>query len=329
MTPLWKVMDSVVTKEPSARCTPVVWHFNDVKSLVMESGGLITAEEAKRRVLILENPGHARRIQGHQHAVRRHPDDPAGRGRAGASPRRRRRSASCSTARAPTPRSRARRPSCRRAISSSPPIGRRTITATPPKKPMLWLDVLDFPAVNFFEASFAEHFDEHDAEDHAAGRRLAGASTARACCPTARRRHNRTPGDQLHLCAHAADPRAHAEGRRDRQAPRRARALRQSDHRRPGAADHGRLPRDAPERVSRASRIARPTARSSSAPRVDGTTKVDGEVLEWGPNDVFVVPPWKRYSHNAGKEIGAVLDLRPPGAGGARHLARGEIESII
>ncbi len=27
-------------------------------------------------------------------------------------------------------------------------------------KPMLWLDVLDFPQVNFFEASFAEHFDE-------------------------------------------------------------------------------------------------------------------------------------------------------------------------
>ena len=56
MTPLWRVMDSVVTKEPRSRAKPIVWHFNDVKSLVMESGGLITAEEAKRRVLILENP---------------------------------------------------------------------------------------------------------------------------------------------------------------------------------------------------------------------------------------------------------------------------------
>src|SRR5260370_16362863 len=27
-------------------------------------------------------------------------------------------------------------------------------------KPMLWLDVLDFPAVNFYEASFADHADE-------------------------------------------------------------------------------------------------------------------------------------------------------------------------
>src|SRR6202050_3348242 len=56
MAPLWKVMNSVVTKEPVTRCAPAVWHYNDVKSLVMESGGLISAEEAKRRVLILENP---------------------------------------------------------------------------------------------------------------------------------------------------------------------------------------------------------------------------------------------------------------------------------
>ena len=57
MAPLWKVMKNVVTKEPVTRTKPHVWHYDDVKSLVMESGGLITAEEAERRVLILENPG--------------------------------------------------------------------------------------------------------------------------------------------------------------------------------------------------------------------------------------------------------------------------------
>ena len=25
-------------------------------------------------------------------------------------------------------------------------------------------------------------------------------------------------------------------------------------------------------------------------------------MLEWGVNDVFVVPPWKRYSHQVDKE---------------------------
>jgi len=33
-----------------------------------------------------------------------------------------------------------------------------------------------------------------------------------------------------------------------------------------------------------------------------GSTQVDGQVLQWGPNDVFVVPPWKRYSHMAAKQ---------------------------
>jgi gentisate 1,2-dioxygenase len=28
-----------------------------------------------------------------------------------------------------------------------------------------------------------------------------------------------------------------------------------------------------------------------------GKTMVDDKTLEWGPNDVFVVPPWKRYHH--------------------------------
>ena len=83
MTPLWKVMASVVTQEPKTRVQPVVWHFDDVKRLVMESGGLITAEEAERRVLILENPGLRGESEGHQHAVCRRPDDPARRSRAG------------------------------------------------------------------------------------------------------------------------------------------------------------------------------------------------------------------------------------------------------
>jgi gentisate 1,2-dioxygenase len=33
-----------------------------------------------------------------------------------------------------------------------------------------------------------------------------------------------------------------------------------------------------------------------------GSTKVGDKVLEWGPNDVFVVPPWHRYAHNAADE---------------------------
>jgi gentisate 1,2-dioxygenase len=33
-----------------------------------------------------------------------------------------------------------------------------------------------------------------------------------------------------------------------------------------------------------------------------GTTIIDGKPFEWGVNDVFVVPPWKRYFHNSATE---------------------------
>jgi gentisate 1,2-dioxygenase len=33
-----------------------------------------------------------------------------------------------------------------------------------------------------------------------------------------------------------------------------------------------------------------------------GTTMIDGKPFEWGVNDVFVVPPWMRYCHNAATE---------------------------
>src|SRR5258706_16111925 len=57
MTQLWKAMKNVVTKEPVTRCRPLIWHYGDIKRLAMESGSLITAEEAERRVLILDHPG--------------------------------------------------------------------------------------------------------------------------------------------------------------------------------------------------------------------------------------------------------------------------------
>ena len=33
-----------------------------------------------------------------------------------------------------------------------------------------------------------------------------------------------------------------------------------------------------------------------------GTTIIDGKPFEWTVNDVFVVPPWKHYFHNAATE---------------------------
>src|ERR1700755_1673233 len=163
MTPLWKVMASVVTKEPVTRCAPVIWHYDDIKRLVMESGALITAEEAERRVLILENPamhgeskatntlfaGIQMILPGEVAPAHRHVSSAIrfvldGQGAYTAV-------------------------EGEKAFMSP---GDFVITANwaphdhgnPSDKPMLWLDVLDFPAVNFFEASFAD-YPEADAQN--------------------------------------------------------------------------------------------------------------------------------------------------------------------
>jgi len=57
MTPLWVSLANLVTPEPVSPCQPAVWSFTDIRAAMIEAGGLITAKEAERRVLILENPG--------------------------------------------------------------------------------------------------------------------------------------------------------------------------------------------------------------------------------------------------------------------------------
>ena len=57
MTALWTVLGALVTPEPKSACVPAMWRFNEIRSAMLEAGKLITAKEAERRVLVLENPG--------------------------------------------------------------------------------------------------------------------------------------------------------------------------------------------------------------------------------------------------------------------------------
>ncbi len=56
MTPLWEVLHALVPTQPTTPCVPAIWHYRDVRPFLMRAGQAITAEEAVRRVLILENP---------------------------------------------------------------------------------------------------------------------------------------------------------------------------------------------------------------------------------------------------------------------------------
>lgn len=56
LAPLWEVLKGLVPREPKSKAVPFQWRYSDVRPFLMESGGLLTAEEAERRVLVLENP---------------------------------------------------------------------------------------------------------------------------------------------------------------------------------------------------------------------------------------------------------------------------------
>jgi gentisate 1,2-dioxygenase len=57
LTPLWEVLHNLIPNEPVTPCKPALWKYREARPHLMEAGKLITAREAIRRVLILENPG--------------------------------------------------------------------------------------------------------------------------------------------------------------------------------------------------------------------------------------------------------------------------------
>lgn len=56
MTPLWEVLAALVPPSPRSPVAPALWRYAELREQVLEAGRLISAEEAERRVLILENP---------------------------------------------------------------------------------------------------------------------------------------------------------------------------------------------------------------------------------------------------------------------------------
>jgi gentisate 1,2-dioxygenase len=57
LAPLWTRLKSLVPAQPTPVGVPWRWRYADVRPYVLESARHISAREAERRVLILENPG--------------------------------------------------------------------------------------------------------------------------------------------------------------------------------------------------------------------------------------------------------------------------------
>ncbi len=56
LAPLWEVLRGLLPNEPTSKARAHRWDYAALRPLLLESGALLTAEEAERRVLVLENP---------------------------------------------------------------------------------------------------------------------------------------------------------------------------------------------------------------------------------------------------------------------------------
>ena len=85
LSPLWEQLHALVPPQPNTPCLAAHWRYEALRPHLMRSGTIISAAEAVRRVLVLENPGAARLGQRHAVALRRTAVDPARRSGARAS----------------------------------------------------------------------------------------------------------------------------------------------------------------------------------------------------------------------------------------------------
>ena len=85
--PLWEVLGAIIPPRAAPEAVPVLWHYDELRPLLMEAGRLLTAKEAERRVLVLENPGLRGQSRITRQSLRRPAADPARRDGALPSPR--------------------------------------------------------------------------------------------------------------------------------------------------------------------------------------------------------------------------------------------------
>ncbi len=298
---LWTVLGDLVTPEPKSSCRPHAWRFAAIRAAMMEAGGLITAKEAERRVLVLENPGFKGQSRittslfaGIQMVL---PGEVA-------------------------PAHRHSQSALRFILEGEGAYtavdGERTLmregdfVITPSLtwhdhgndsgRPMFWLDGLDIPLVQALDASFLEHLDE----DEQPISRPAGDSPARYG-------NNLLPVD--HKRRGVSSPVFNYPYERTRTTLATLQRSGEGDachgykmrYVNPETGDHamptiGAFIQLLPKGVS-TSRYRATDATVFAAMEGRGRSKVgDRTVLEWGPRDLFVVPSWQTVIHEADDE---------------------------
>ena len=293
-------MGALITPEPRSSAQPALWRFADIRNYMLEAGALITAKEAERRVLILENPGLRGQSKittslyaGIQLVM---PGEVA-------------------------PAHRHSQSALRFVLEGqgahTAVDGERTLmepgdfVITPSMKwhdhgntssePMFWLDGLDIPVVQFLDASFAEGLDE----DEQPITRPAGDSFARYghnLLPVGAKPATKTSPVFNYPYAHTREALERMKAR-DEWDPCHGLKLRYTN---PVTGDYamptiGTFIQLLPKGFS-TSRYRSTDATVFVPIEGRGRTRIGDQVLEWGPKDVFVVPSWRWVTHETDGE---------------------------
>ena len=299
-TPLWAVFSDIITPQPKSDCRPHLWRFEQAREWLLEAGELITAKEAERRVLILENPGLRgdSRITTSLYAGLQLvlPGEVA-------------------------PAHRHSQSALRFVLDGggahTSVNGERTImeygdfVITPPwawhdhgndsDQPMIWMDGLDIPVASFFDASFAEGYGE---DEHPVSRQTGDC--------LARYGANMLPVDfqQREL----ASPIFNYPYARSREALATMQRQQEWDPchglkmRYVNPVDGGfAMPTISPFLQLLPQGFKTAAYRSTDATvfvatEGSGRSTIDDQEITWGPRDIFVAPSWKWIVHQADDE---------------------------
>ena len=297
LTPLWEVLSALVTPEPQVQSVPTVWHYDKIRQFIMDSGDLITAKEAIRRVLILENPalqgqskitntlyaGLQLILPGEVAPAHRHSQTAL--------------------------RFIVEGTGAYTAVEGEKTIMRPGDFVTTPSwtwhdhgnesdQPMVWLDGLDIPIVQFFNSSFAEDLDaDSQTVTRPTGDNLARFGTG--LLPVDYK--NTTP----------ASPVFNYPYERTREALEKMREAQDWDscnglkmcYVNPTTGDYA-LPTMATYMQLLPNGMTTAPYRSTdgmvySVVEGTGRTIASGEKMPWGPRDTFVIPSWCSHHHEA------------------------------
>jgi gentisate 1,2-dioxygenase len=300
LTPLWESLAQLVPPQPSSPCVPALWRYETVRPHLMEAGRLISAQQAERRVLVMENPG----LRGASSITRSLyaglqlilPGEVA-------------------------PSHRHTQSALRFVVEGGGAYtavnGERTVMrpgdfivtpswtfhdhGNPADTPVVWLDGLDIPMVAFFDAGFAERYSQPSQPLT----RPEGDALLRYGSNLLPLEFEAKTGTTPLLAYPYAQSRAALEGLRSHEPPHACHGLK-LQYNNPATGGYP-MPT-----IAAYLQLLPPGFQGQSYRSTDGTvysvveghgrSRVGDQVFDWGPKDVFVVPSWCPVAHEASKE---------------------------